>query len=347
MRKKSTQLTLRDVAKILDVSTATISNAFNRPSQLSDELRKHILNECENLNYFGPNAAARSLRTGKTGIVGVMLSNYLSYSFSDPVAQQFLQGLAEVFEKKEYNLLIVPSREDLKHIQGSVSFVDGFIVYGPPNILKLEELKKQNKFVITVDFDTQEYVSVNIDNYEAAKKVADHAFKNFTGTAAILALRLKENNRMHRLTPEDIIFDTYNITSERLRGYLDSAKKNKITILPERIINVNDNTYELGFLAAKEILSLSPRPKLLLCMSDRLAIAAIEAARGLNLRVPDDLLITGFDDIYQSSINFPSVTTIHQQSTDKGRIAAEIFLGLREEKSVLLTTDLVVRQSCP
>ena len=89
-------LTLKDVAGHLGVSTATISNAFNRPDQLSQKLRERILSECKTLGYPGPNAAARSLRTGRTGIIGVTLSNYLSYSFSDPVANQFLQGCKQL-----------------------------------------------------------------------------------------------------------------------------------------------------------------------------------------------------------------------------------------------------------
>ncbi|MEO1204134.1 MAG: LacI family DNA-binding transcriptional regulator, partial [Pseudomonadota bacterium] len=99
MARAKQRLTLRDMASRLGVSTATISNAFNRPDQLSRQLRERILDECHTAGYLGPNAAARSLRTGRTGIIGVMLSNYLSYSFSDPVAQQFLQGLSEVFEE--------------------------------------------------------------------------------------------------------------------------------------------------------------------------------------------------------------------------------------------------------
>ncbi|NIB40771.1 substrate-binding domain-containing protein, partial [Pseudomaricurvus alkylphenolicus] len=99
--------------------------------------------------------------------------------------------------------------------------------------------------------------------------------------------------------------------------------------------------------AAKEALTSKQRPEVLLCMSDRIALAALQAARHLNLRVPEDVKITGFDDIPESHTQHPTLTTVHQQSKDKGTVAAEIFLGMREEKSIVIPTELMIRESCP
>ena len=93
------KLTLKSVAKTLGVSTATISNAFNRPDQLSVALRQKILQACHELGYFGPNKAAQSLRKGSSGIVAVILSDSLEYMVSDPVASQFLQGVSRELER--------------------------------------------------------------------------------------------------------------------------------------------------------------------------------------------------------------------------------------------------------
>lgn len=347
MRKPNGKLTLKDVAEKLGVSTATISNAYNRPDQLSAGLRAHILEQCEQLGYYGPNAAARSLRTGCTNIVGVMLSNYLSYSFSDPVAHQFLQGLAEVFEPLEYNLLVMPSRDHMKQVQGVESFVEGFIIYGPPEAHKLKQLVNQRKSIIAVDFRVEGAPSINIDNYTAAKECALHALKENTGPVAILGLRIIDADRVCRVD-KDELYDTESIiTIPRLEGFLDAAREVDVPITAERITHVPDNTHELGYKAAREALMCSPRPSVLLCMSDRIALAAIKAARDLNLRVPRDVRITGFDDIPESQNQHPSLTTVKQQSIDKGRIAAEMFLGVREEKDILLPTELIVRESCP
>ena len=346
-RKKSKTLTLKDVAERLQVSTATVSNAFNRPSQLSAELRQHILDECAKFDYYGPSASARVMRTGKTSIVGIMLSNYLAYSFSDPIANQFLQGVAEVFERKNYNMLISPSRENLAQIKGAESFVDGFIIYGPPNREKLEELRRQNKSIVTVDFNYHHYDSVNIDNIYAARRCALHAFAHRPKRVAVIALRVRETGRMHRLTDEDIEYDPTNITSQRLKGYLEAAEQEGIEIRPENIVNVPDNTREFGLAAASELLMSADRPDMILCMSDCLALATLELAASRGIQVPKQLMVTGFDGIAKAADSDPGLTTIQQHSIEKGRLAAEIFLGLKTQKQIVMPTSLIVRDSCP
>lgn len=348
MVKSTGKLTLKDVAAILNVSTATVSNAFNRPGQLSRELREHIIEQCRVIGYPGPNAAARSLRTGKTGIIGVMLSNYLSYSFSDPVAHQFLQGLSEVFEEKEYNLLVMPSRDHISLASGYESFVDGFIVYGPPQPQKLAQLISQHKSIITVDFEIEGYTSVNIDNYKGARNCAEHALSSLSehGRAAILGLRINEENRVCHVGDGGLFSDT-TITIQRLRGFQDAAIAINKEIKSNDTWQIPDNTHKFGYQAARRALAAEPRPEVLLCMSDRVALAALQAARHLGLRVPEDVRITGFDDIAESHIQHPTLTTVHQQSKDKGKIAAEIFLGMREEKSLVIPTELMIRESCP
>ena len=345
--QKSNGLTLTKMATRLGVSVATVSNAFNRPDQLSRELRDHILAECRKAGYMGPNAAARSLRTGRTGIVGVTLSNYLSYSFSDPVAHQFLQGLAEVFERHEYSLLLMPSREHLTQPRGFESFVDGFVIYGPPQRDKIDQLTSQRKPIITVDFVIDGRPSVNIDNYEGARRCAEYALRSGAQTVSILGLRLIDANRICRIQEGELFDQRTTITIQRLNGFLDAAAKADIGIPAERIWQIPDNTHELGLAAARQALTTSPRPEVLLCMSDRIALAAIQAARGLGLKIPDDVRITGFDDIPESSTQFPSLTTVHQQSLVKGRTAAKMFVGDSQEQSVIVSTQLMIRESCP
>ena len=342
-------LTLKRMADRLGVSVATMSNAFNRPDQLSRELREHILAECQKAGYRGPNAAARSLRTGRTGIVGVTLSNYLSYSFSDPVAHQFLQGLAEVFESQEYSLLLMPSREHLSRSQprGFEAFVDGFVIYGPPQRNQLEQLANQNKRIVTVDFVIDGSASINVDNYAAARNCAQHAVRDGPCPTAVLGLRLIDVNRVCRIQEGELFEEKSTITVQRLNGFVDGAGEGSSTIRREHIWQIPDNTHAFALEAAREALLCSPRPELLLCMSDRIALGAIQAARNLGLRVPEDVRVTGFDDIPEASTQHPSLTTVHQQSLVKGRMAAKMFMGHLENQSLVLETQLMIRESCP
>ena len=92
------RVTLKTVAAAVGVSPATVSNAYNRPDQLSAELRGRILAAAAELGFTGPDAAGRALRTGRSGAVGVLLTGYLSYAFSDPYAVSLLAGLASAVE---------------------------------------------------------------------------------------------------------------------------------------------------------------------------------------------------------------------------------------------------------
>ena len=102
------RMTVKSLASVLGVSPATISNAYNRPDQLSAELRERILATAAELGYAGPDAAGRTLRIGRAGAVGVLLSERLSYAFSDPFAIEFLTGLSEVVEEHGISIVLMP-----------------------------------------------------------------------------------------------------------------------------------------------------------------------------------------------------------------------------------------------
>lgn len=351
MKKHTKKLTLKDVAERLKVSTATISNAFNRPDQLSTKLRESILDACEQMGYFGPNAAARSLRTGRTGIVGIVLSDDLSYSLTDPVANQFLKGMADVFQDNDYNMLLLsasePEEQDAQSRMQS-SMVDGFVVYGhKPQKCNNAPWLMPNKNIITVDSFIPGTTSVNIENHKGAYQIACHALAHKPKSIAILGLCLLDTNRVCRIRDDELFDGSASISIQRLHGYFEALEEHNRTVPSERIWNIPENTHKMAYQAAREALTMVDRPDLLLCMSDRIAIAAVQAALHMGLRVPEDLLVVGFDGIAESENLHPSITTIHQQTIEKGRVAAEIFLGLREAKDVVLETELMVRESCP
>src|SRR5262245_10037573 len=123
------RVTLQTVADAAGVSRSTVSNAYNRPDQLSAELRGRILDAARELGYAGPDAAARSLRSGRAGALGVLFPETLSYVLSDPYAVEFLRGLAAVAEAHGTGLLLVPLDEvdiDAGCLAARQAVVDGF-----------------------------------------------------------------------------------------------------------------------------------------------------------------------------------------------------------------------------
>jgi DNA-binding LacI/PurR family transcriptional regulator len=344
------KLTIKDVARLLDVSTATVSNAFNRPDQLSEQLRQRILGECRRMGYAGPSAAARNLRTGRSGIVGVVLAESLRYSFVDPVASQFLAGVSEVLDQRHCNMLLFSVLEmdaSSKH-RLQESMVDGYLVYGFSGKGRTyQRLLAQPKRVVAVDLKLGDYTSVNVDNYSGARRSAEHALAHAPEHIAILGLKLLATDRVCRVRDNELYDEGSSVAVSRLNGYLDAIRASGRELSAERIWNVPENSHSLAYQAAREALLSAPRPTLLLCASDAIAIAALRAALQLGIRVPEMLHIVGFDGIPEASILHPTLTTVSQQSAEKGRLAARILLGEIEDRDVLLPTELVIGESCP
>ncbi|MFQ3251209.1 MAG: DNA-binding LacI/PurR family transcriptional regulator [Glaciecola sp.] len=359
MKKK---LNLTEVAKLLGVSIATVSNAFNRPDQLSEKLRERIMTESAKLGYHGPNLAARSLRMGASGIIGVMLSDSLSYSFSDPVASQLLQGIAEVLVENQKQMLLLSSDVHTAEQSSAESLPDGLIVYGTIPTKTMEQIQRIGKPIVIVDFQAINFSSVNIDNQSGAYAIAEHAFTNSISkqrlqedddslNTSILGLKLIEIPRVCRLTEDDFNNPLRQLSQLRLNGYLEAASSHNVEITAEKVWNIPINNHHYAEIAAREALMTSDRPSVLLCMSDIIALSAVKVAKSLGLRVPEDVQITGFDDIPEASRSEPGITTICQQSIEKGRVAARMLLDSikddAETQHLKLATRLVIRNSCP
>ncbi|RKF13230.1 LacI family DNA-binding transcriptional regulator [Alginatibacterium sediminis] len=343
------KLTLKEMAEQIGVSKATVSNAFNRPDQLSKQLRERILAQCEALGYSGPNMSARSLRTGKTGIIGVLLADTLSFNFSDPVANQFLEGLGNALDKQHVNMLLLPSCEENYQSSQVQTIPDGYIVYGQP--LKeslMRRLEHQGKPLVTVDFTASfgQSVSVHVDNQKAACEAAMHAVAPVEHPrVSIFGLRLTSAIQAGLIADKELFGIEESISRRRLEGYREALVRLKVKPDMISLWNFPHNDQQQVRVMARGILSAPERPNVLLCMSDKIALAALDAARDLGIKVPQELRVVGFDDIPEAMER--QLTTVHQPLREKGRIAADIVLQLQSFEDHVLSTELLVRNSCP
>lgn len=357
MAQQKKALNLKQVAKLLGVSTATVSNAFNRPDQLSEKLRTRILKEAAELGYSGPNLAARSLRKGQSDVIAVILADSLPYSFSDPVASQFLQGVSEVLAEQNKQLLLLSGQLSESEQAGvghhsAESLPDGFIFYGKPQTECKERILRMGKSVIAVDFETTQCPTINIDNFEGARQAALHAIQSTQDRVAVLSLSLIDSKRICRLQDEDIDAGSQAISQRRLAGYLNACQEKQVPLPSSLIWHIPVNTPEQAEVAAREALTTSPLPNVMLCMSDVIAMSVIRQAQALNISIPGQVRVVGFDDIPEATRVSPSLTTVCQRSIAKGRLAAEALLAHTAPEDTTgtpqqLATELIVRQSCP
>ncbi|QFU02770.1 HTH-type transcriptional repressor CytR [Halomonas sp. THAF5a] len=347
----SPRITIKDLARELGVSTASVSNAFNRPDQLSPRLRERILSEAHRLGYSGPDAKARSLRTGRSRIIAVVLAESLTYSLNDPVASELLSGIAEVLDAHGHTLLLLSGRQHVSQAPGSASMADGFIVYGlMPSLKVLNDLPVQRP-LIAVDFDIEARPSVHIDNEPACHAIAHHALASRPARRiGVINLRLTASPCNGPITDDQVLLSAERtITRLRLAGFHRAFSEHGIDPADVPMWNIEENTFEVCTPVVEAILDLpdDERPDLLLCTSDRIALTVLTLAERRGLRVPEDLRITGFDGIAEGQYRAPRLTTVRQDSVEKGRIAARMILGLSPHEDRRLDTELILGDTCP
>lgn len=336
--------TLKSIANEIGVSNATVSNAFNRPDQLSKKRREEILASCQKLGYSGPNKAAQSLRSGKFNIVALVLPDSVEYMITDPVASDFVKGVSSVLEKNKVSLLLFSGISD--NINSVADFVDGFICYGSPrNSELIEQLRTTAKKVVTADFDIDRKASVGIENEKAAYEIAKLGIHSKDDDIAILGLRLLDSSltcRVYDLPNSD---SQSSISHQRLNGYNKAIKELNVNLRADRVWNIPENKHHFALIAAREALTSIPRPNVLLCMSDLIALAAIKEINAMGLQIPEDIRVVGFDGIDEALRSTPSITTVHQNNVKKGVKAAELFIE-RATDSVMIPYHIEHGGSC-
>ncbi len=340
------RMTLKTVAARLGVSAATVSNAFNRPDQLSQARREEILAAAAALGYHGPDSRGRMLRTGRSGIIAMLLAENLFYSLSDSVASELIAGVAAQLDQHGHSLMLLPGR--LEQSGGGVDMADGVIVYGlhgaSSRILDLIA----DRPAVAIDIDLPGIPAVHVDNYPASLALARHALRHPPQRVAIVGLRLTQSH-VGQIGLEALLSADLTVTRRRLDGIFKALTEAAIDPDSVALWNVDQNTYEgcVPVVAALLDQPAATRPDLLICLSDRIALTAIDLAERRGLRVPEDLRITGFDGIAEGQRRRPRLTTVHQDNTAKGRLAAAMLLDLEPRRSRTLDTELLIGDSAP
>ncbi|REC95274.1 LacI family DNA-binding transcriptional regulator [Kushneria indalinina] len=348
MSRRRRPATLKSIAAHLGVSTATVSNAFNRPDQLSSTRREEILAAARALGYEGPSSRGRTLRTGRTDIIGVMLSDGLGYSLGDSVASGFLAGIAEVLDASGHHLLLLTDAARTDRQPPSLNgLADGYLIYGSiPEEATVALLRHQHQPLVTVDMRLPGLASVQIDHRAAALAIARHALAGGAQRPAVVALCMTLDSPGGRLERRTHWSQPNAVAIERLAGFDQALEETGHD--PDRVPlwNVDGNTFEAAAPVIEALLAESS-PDLLLCMSDRLALTALSLAEQRGLPVPGALRLTGFDGIDEGQRRRPTLTTVYQDSHAKGVTAARMVTGECQEHDVLHPVWLIHGDTCP
>lgn len=334
-----TATTMKDVAAAVGVSTATVSNAYNRTGRVSEAVRARVLAVAEELGFAGPDPAGIALRTGRAGAIGVLFSTPLPYAFGDPYCSAMLMGVAEVAQRCRSGVWLMPL---VRHSDGldaagrgeSMEVVRRAAVAGvladgiAHDNLALAVLSARGVPVVR-SVDTAGGRCVVIDDYGAARTVGEH-------------LAALGHRRVAVLLDADPADPDKLFVYARLRlAGLRAGLGHHARVVA---VSAGDNSRGSGSAAAGRLLDGGHRPSAIAAVSDVLALGALDALKERGLRAGVDVSVTGFDDL--PSAGEAGLTTVRQPIQEKGQLMARMLLEPDfDQRRIELPTQLIIRAS--
>ncbi|WP_345000871.1 LacI family DNA-binding transcriptional regulator [Tsukamurella soli] len=316
MPSESTRVTLVQVAAAAGVSLSTASLAFGEGKPISPGTRAKVLAAAGRLGYQGPDPRGRSLRSGRTGIIGVQVDAHVARAFRDPVVIGILEGITDALADTTTAVLLLPDTLDDAGLHAAP--VDGVVAAGcSPHLQRLRDVMGRRSVpVVTAGNQVDDQGCVGIENAAATVQLARHLHGLGHRRIAIVAL------------PPSQVGDA------RVAGACE--------VFPDaEIVCATDSTIDAGWAATRDLLERGTLradgggATAVIAQSDLLAAGVIRAAEAAGLHVPRDLSVTGFDGIAIDGFDSHRLTTIRQHITEQGRRAAEAVLATLDEGAPL------------
>jgi LacI family transcriptional regulator len=328
-----TQARIADVAARAGVGVATVSRVLNGRANVRPATRDRVLDAIRTLNYR-PSSVARNLSLQRTMVIGALLP-----WFTNPSAVQRVRGIVDGLSGSAYDLMVFDIESEDRQRRAFELFdrgdrADGLLVVStnPPD-LEVERINAAGLPCILVDAVHASLPSIAVDDVAGGEMATRHLIELGHRRIALIGD-----------PPPEFRFDW---SRDRTRGYEQALSRAGIDVRPEYVREGTRLLHVARGIAA-ELLALPERPTAVFAASDTQAIGAIEAARALGIRVPEELSVIGFDDIEVAS--YVGLTTVRQPLFESGRRGAELLLRALSGRQVdvrteLLPLELVVRST--
>ncbi|MFV1441176.1 LacI family DNA-binding transcriptional regulator [Phaeobacter sp. JH18-32] len=305
---KQQPASVKDVARLSGTSLGTVSRVLNRSASVSDKTRAQVEKAIAELGYE-PNAGARQMRSGRSGLVGVLLPS-LDVPFFGILAQALEQALFQ----NGYHCLICNTEENEENEKRYISTligqkVDGIIAASVATNQNFTRLSDQNIPIIAVDRSPDEIAVnlVSVDHREGGRLMAEYLLR--LGHRNIGVIGAPTHSRPITL---------------RLEGIKEALTAQGLE--PVSVSLGEEHSFDTCFALARDVLAKN-RPTALIGTTDIAAIGAIHAAHERGLKMPQDISVIGFDNLPQSAHIFPTLTTVNQPISLLGELAAKTLLN--------------------
>ena len=313
------RVTMADIAKECGVSKASVSFAFNSPQKIRRETYERIMNVARKLDYI-PDPVAKRLSEGKSYTIGFLLPQKIDVSLNNPYAIEVLKGIGESCEKNGYSMNLIPPLHSSIAEAVKKAAVDGLITMGISIDKKIKEALRIRKIpVVCIDGRKRDGLcSVNIDDEKAAYEQIEYALKRGHRDFALIAL-----GRDEYVSNKD---DNDSTSNRRLKGYEKALRKYGLS-LSDTLILTAEPTVEEGRRILDSIMKSGRRVSCVIAMADAICYGVMKRAKEIDLKVPEQLSIIGFDGLDNIFSDIP-LTTIKQAASEKGSKAADILFAI-------------------
>jgi DNA-binding LacI/PurR family transcriptional regulator len=333
------RVTSQHVAAQAGVSRTTVSFILNDVPGIKfpQETKERVLQAAEDLGYV-PDAAARTLASGKTYTVGLVLRQ-TEHLKVDSFISQAIYGLNEVCNRHGFRILI-ESADDINRLGTYRSIVNAKKIDG---VVVINARMDDEQLYELVD---EGFPTVLIGSVGHSKEYAVvHKSKSQQVVEHLVSLGHKSIAHV-TLAP----LSDHSVSFERLQSYRRVLNKAGIKTGDE-LVRFGNYSAESGFEAMKDLLLEKPYPTAVFAGNDTIALGVIAAIGQKGLRIPQDVAVVGYDDIPVSAYTSPPLTTVHLPAVEPGRIAGEMLISLvrgeePKERVVKLETELIIRESC-
>jgi DNA-binding LacI/PurR family transcriptional regulator len=331
--RKQKRPTMRDVAQSVGVSIQTISAVINNKPEITPETRLRVMDAIHQLGYR-PYSVARSLRTGQTHTLALIVSDIANPSFATMASAAEDYAQINGYYLTVHNTHDDPIRE-AKYVQSAAErWIDGvLIVSAEDRIDSITVLENAHIPFVAIDRIPDGFtgLAVTLDNVKAGQVAAEHLLSlGHTRIAHISGpLRLR-------------------LARERLAGFEIALQEHGLKVHPDWLGEGNWQCEE-GYQAMQKILRSDARPTAVFSANDRMAIGAIQAIHQAGMRVPEDISVMGLDDIEVSGYQIPTLSTIRQPfaelATQAIRLLLEVIQGKQPQVSLDLIEPVLIRRA--
>lgn len=332
------KVTIKDIAKIAGVSTATISKVLNKKDKdISEPTRQKILNIAKEYNYI-PNTMARSLVTQKTKTIGLIIPD-----ITNPFFPEIARGAEDKASEVGYNIIFCNTDDNLEKEEKYINMlmekmVDGIIfTQSAKRKEELKNLKLRSLPIISIDRDMK-YEEIKgkvlVDNFKGAYDGVKHLLER--GSRKIIFITGALNT---------------NTSIERLEGYKKALESFEIPF-DENYVLEGKYRSEWGFEAVQMLFEKNVEFDAVFCGNDLIALSVMKALKDAGKSIPKDVKVLGFDDIYMAKLAEPELSTVRQPNYKMGYKAVELLIDIIEnpskkdrEEKIILETELIIRKS--